>query len=87
MPSIFWMEISFTVEAKWTKLSMKREIRIKTFYDMDALKGLPHVFSFSRERRKTWATGKKLFQLGRSYKNSQNGSAVRPPRTAAVKQA
>ena len=35
MCSKFWMEIIFNTESKCTKLSIKNEIIIKTFYDMN----------------------------------------------------
>lgn len=34
------MEIIFNLESKWTKLSIKKDIRNQTFYDMSALKKL-----------------------------------------------
>ena len=35
----FWMEIIFNTESKCTKLSIKNEIIIKTFYDMNDFPG------------------------------------------------
>ena len=35
----FWMELIFNTESKYTKLSIKNEIIIKTFYDMNDFPG------------------------------------------------
>lgn len=58
------MEIIFNLESKWIKLSIKSEIRIKTFYDMSALKKLCPYALFLKWKPKDLCYRKQAIQTG-----------------------